>query len=434
MTAQATINLKPAMQLATANSTETNSTETVNTKNVVQETLSNHLSGSHAPGAIDWTGQKLGEYDIGHLLGEGGNGQVYAAKHRWLEMPVAIKFLQNINLKDEALVGRFRREAMTSARLIHPNLVRATDGGSTGSQLFLVTELVKGMDLADLAAKVGQLPVPEACQIIFEASKALAFIASKDAIHRDIKPSNIMVDEDGHVKVLDMGLARMNNQSHTMTETGQVMGTIDYMSPEQALDPRHVDFRADMYSLGCTFYFLLTGFAPFNTDDHETLASKLLAHLDADYQPVHQIRADVPRVISELIGHMLAKNPIQRPKDFDAIQRVVGDFAKTADLPSLVQGKKATAESKRAYAWSDKMADDVVYGVRSIIQYFLLFVGILEFRPNTRTGSQNRFQFSFRWVKYFLGFCMMLGVLYFIGFDFLTFLGFRSHPPHVDVW
>ncbi|MEZ6093778.1 MAG: serine/threonine-protein kinase [Pirellulaceae bacterium] len=425
MSDQQTINLAPTsngstVPLAPVSQPTRTKAEQIN---IVQTPATTGSSDSN------WTGRSLGEYEIGPLLGAGGNGQVYSAIHKWLEMPVAIKFLMGVHPDDEVTAQRFRREATTNAKLIHPNLVRATDGGRVGSQLFLVTERVDGSDLSDLTRQHGRLSVPDACKVILEASKALQFVASNDAIHRDIKPSNIMVDRNGNVKVLDMGLARINNHSETMTETGQVMGTIDFMAPEQALDPRGVSFQADMYSLGCTFYFLLTGQVPYSSDEHDTLAAKLMAHMEATCKSIASFRSDVPRAIDDLIQRMIEKDPKRRPRSFAAVEEAVAEFAVNADLKAMVAGEHSTTSQTVNYSWSDKLADDIVHFAKVMGQYFLFLIGVLEFQPQTRPGQRRAFQLSFRWTKFALGIAFFWFVLWAMGFQFLFLGGTSERNP-----
>lgn len=371
-----------------------------------------------------WAGQRLGEYEIGNLLGAGGNGQVFAARHRWLDIPVAIKFLASFHGQDAATIERFRREGMTSAKLIHPGLVRTTDGGMAGSHCFLVTEYVDGQDLAALLRSRGQLSIGQACSIIGGACEALGFIASRNAVHRDIKPSNIMVDVEGRVRILDFGLARTAANGQTMTETGQVMGTFDFMAPEQAVDPRKVDFRADLYSLGCTFYYLLTGQAPFQTDQHESIGAKLLAHIEGSITPIANFRKDVPRTIVDLIDQMLSSDPLRRPASFAEVQKVALAAAPPADLAALVGGHVAVLEKPPVADRMEQACDRILQGLAYVGQYLLVCLGVLQTAPKTRSSSRTRFQFSYRWLK-------VLAAIFMLGL-FLWAVGFRIYPMEED--
>lgn len=425
----ATINLRPSTPVTAV-------TSPIGTSPVAPASLSNPPS-TITSALTDWAGKRLGEYEIERLLGAGGNGQVYLAFHRWLEIPVAIKFMQAWNAQDESVVGRFRREASVGARLNHPNLVRALDGGSTGQVLFLVTEFVDGYSLSEWVKQKGPLPVAEACHIIAETCQGLSYIASQKAVHRDIKPANIMLNRDGQIKILDLGLARINDYSHTMTETGQVMGTIDYMAPEQALNPRGVDFRADIYSLGCTFYYLLTGQAPFASDDQATLAARLMELLEADLRPVHTVRADVPRALSDLISKMLAKSPAERPQSYSEIAKILGAYLPkrptTVSCSSLPPHNALPPEV--SYSWSDKLADDILYGARTLLLYLLVGLGFCQVHPSNRPGVPPRFSYSWRWFKFVAAAGFLVVLLGLLGFDWWLFLGLKQPPNgEIVVW
>lgn len=356
-----------------------------------------------------WEGRSLGEYQIGKLLGAGGNGLVYLAVHRWLERAVAIKFLNDIQAADAQAVDRFRREAQVAANLIHPGIVRATDGGTIGNQVFLVTDYVDGLDLTSVLHHFQQscpgsigLPVAEVCQVGIQAADALQFISSKGIVHRDIKPSNIMLDRSGSIRILDLGLARAQQHGHTMTATGQVMGTIDYMAPEQASDPRRVNHLADIYSLGCTLYFLLAGRPPLDTSTHETLASKLMATLDREPTAISTFRKDVPAKLENLILRMMEKDPALRPQSFAAITKELQAFSSDANLTALLSGSPAQLQ-QAATTKSDSVVDQLADYIERAGIYALLmmgvFFGFVEAVPSTRPGQRKRYRFSFRWLK-----------------------------------
>jgi len=223
---------------------------------------------------------EIGHYKLLAKLGQGGMGAVYTALHTKLDKVVALKVLPAEKLRDEHAVARFEREMKAVGRLTHNNIVVAHDAGEADDKHYLVMEHVAGTDVGHLARRIGKLPVAEACEIIGQAAEGLQHAYENNLVHRDIKPSNLMLANDGTVKLLDLGLARLESQermSDELTSTGQLMGTMDYMSPEQAVDTHAVDIRADIYSLGATFYKLLAGRAPFFGEEYDTLGKRLVA-------------------------------------------------------------------------------------------------------------------------------------------------------------
>jgi serine/threonine protein kinase len=212
----------------------------------------------------------LGSYLLLDCLGQGGMGHVFKARHRTMNRVVAVKVIRKERLADDNAIERFRREARAAARLVHPNIVYVYDFDRVNETHFLVMQFVAGTDLAKLVKANGPLPVNKARNYIRQVALALQHAHEHGLVHRDIKPSNLLLTTKGEeVKVLDFGLALfqhvsgMEETASELTFTGQVMGTPDYMAPEQALESHEVDIRADIYSLGCTFYYLLTGQPPF---------------------------------------------------------------------------------------------------------------------------------------------------------------------------
>lgn len=268
----------------------------------------------------------VGPFVLLERLGEGGAGQVYKARHQKLGCLVALKILRKELLSDAEMVGRFAREIQIVRQLDHPNLVRAVDAGSAAATLFLAMEYVEGTNLARLVKPGSPLPVQQACAYIRQAALGLQYAHERGLVHRDIKPHNLIMSlRDGLIKVADLGLARLcrpaNDQATAMLTGGiqgtgsltpqdaVMLGTADYMAPEQALDFHRADIRADIYSLGCTFYYLLTSQPPFPGG---TLAEKVLKHQQAEPREVGQFRNDAPRELAGVLRKMLAKRPADR--------------------------------------------------------------------------------------------------------------------------
>jgi serine/threonine protein kinase len=259
----------------------------------------------------------LGKYRLLDLLGKGGMSSVYLAEHVLMRRRCAIKVLPAKKVKDTSYLGRFHREAQAVASLDHPNIVRAYDvDHEQDGEIeihFLVMEFVDGSSLHELVNREGPLDVVRAAEYIRQAALGLEHAHKAGLIHRDIKPGNLLVDGTGLVKVMDLGLARFfagqDEESLTLQYDEKVLGTADYLAPEQAVDSHAIDARADIYSLGCTFYFLLTGHPPFTEG---TLPQRLMAHQSKEPHPVEADRKDVPASLLAILKRMMAKVPAER--------------------------------------------------------------------------------------------------------------------------
>jgi serine/threonine protein kinase len=273
-------------------------------------------------------------YRILQLLGAGGMGRVYLAEHRVMERLVALKVIKRSLTDEPAAVERFHREVKAAARLTHPNIVAAHDAERAGDLHFLVMEYVEGADLAAWVAQHGPLPPTEACEYIRQAAHGLAHAHERGMIHRDVKPANLMRTSDGRIKILDFGLARFGRDAAAgLTNTGAVMGTPDYIAPEQAMDSRAVDHRVDIYSLGCTLYFLLTGRPPY---DGGSAMEKLFAHIEGAYKPLAAVRPDLPIGLSDVVGHMMALAPEGRYATAIETAEALAAFCAVADAVPVV--------------------------------------------------------------------------------------------------
>jgi serine/threonine protein kinase len=258
----------------------------------------------------------LGSYVLLERLGEGGMGTVFKARNWKLGQIVAVKVIRKQRLAIPDAVRRFYREIQAAAQLSHPNVVRAYDADLVGDAHFFAMEFVDGRDLQKLVQRHGPMPIAQACNTIRQAALGLQHASERGLVHRDIKPANLLLtNTGGTVKILDMGLARVNrpdsepNGRDTLTEASMVMGTLDYIAPEQAMNSRIVDCRADLYSLGCTFYYVLTGQVPF--PGCAPLA-KLLCHRCEEPRPLEELRPNVPAPVAAIVRRLMAKRPEDR--------------------------------------------------------------------------------------------------------------------------
>ncbi len=245
-------------------------------------------------------------------IGSGGMGNVYLCEHKVMKRRVAIKVLPNDFAKDPEYLERFHREARAAAALDHPNIVRAHDAGQDGKLHFLVMEYIEGVSLHDLVRKEGPLEYQRASDYMAQAAAGLEHAHEAGLIHRDIKPANLLVDRRGTVKILDMGLALFFQERESLTkqyDANAILGTADYLAPEQAIDSHGVDIRADIYSLGLTFFFLLTGKNPYSEG---TIAQKLLWHALREVKSVREYRPEIPEGLAAIVSKMIAKDKAQR--------------------------------------------------------------------------------------------------------------------------
>jgi serine/threonine protein kinase/AmiR/NasT family two-component response regulator len=294
--------------------------------------------------------QQLGQYQLLEKLAKQGNmGTVYKALHILLMKVVALKVLPAERMGNTEAVARFRREMKAIGRLNHPNIVQAMDAGEVDGTHFLVMEFIDGIDLATLVARCGQLPVTDACALTLQAALGLQHAHEHALVHRDLKPSNMMLTPHGLVKILDLGLAHLCDEvssSERLTALGQVMGTAEYMAPEQAFDTRSIDIRADVYALGCTLYHFLTGRPPFGGPEYPGRMNKLVAHAQAPVPPIGEFRPEVPQALRTVLEQCLAKDPAHRYPTPAAVVAALEPFTAGANLDKLY----ALAEPERGLA------------------------------------------------------------------------------------
>ncbi len=262
------------------------------------------------------SGFLLGQYRILEQLGQGGMGRVFKAVHQTMNRTVALKLLAPNLVQTPKARELFQCEVRAAAKLNHPNIVTAYDANQIDDRYFLVMEYVDGPNLDQLVRGQKPLPVPLICEIMRQAANGLQYAYEMGMVHRDIKPANLLVqlsgpNQDLTVMILDFGLARLQEPGQDSLPGGErvIMGTPDFLSPEQAVSLRDVDIRSDLYSLGCTFYFLLTGKVPYPKG---TALEKLERHKNEDPVPIEEYRADVPAAVASLVRRLMAKYPPHR--------------------------------------------------------------------------------------------------------------------------
>ena len=282
-------------------------------------------------------GLTLGDYVVLDRIGQGGMGQVFKARHKVMKRIVALKTLPSAATNSPRAVQRFHREVEVAARLSHPNIVTAHDAGESHGLHYLVMEHVDGDDLATVVKQRGRLTVKTVIDYILQAAKGLEYAHKQKVIHRDIKPSNLLLDREGTIKVLDMGLARLNqtmgpdqSEQETLTGTGQVMGTIDFLPPEQAENTKQADERSDIYSLGCTLYYLITGQAIYSGD---TTVMKILAHRETEIPSLRRELPEVSEQLDAIYQKMVAKKPDDR---YGSMAEVIAELEKCVSPPEEI--------------------------------------------------------------------------------------------------
>jgi serine/threonine protein kinase len=309
--------------------------------------------------------RRVDRYELLERVGEGGMGEVYKARHIHTEEVVALKLVPADKMKTPGTTERFFREIKAQARLRHRHVVRAWDGGMADGRLFLVMDYAPGLSLDRLLRRHGRLPVADACEAARQAALGLQHAFENGLVHRDLKPSNLMLTTDqpdrlpkssetsevsgsgleAVVKILDLGLAKVlysdPDLRDELTAAGYIMGTADYMAPEQWADPRQADIRADLYSLGCTLYHLLAGQAPFGDKDHDTWHKKMTAHEHQPVPPIQQYCPAVPEELAAVLDRLLAKRPEERYATPGEAAQALEPFCPGSNLARLLEDSQA---------------------------------------------------------------------------------------------
>jgi serine/threonine protein kinase len=296
-------------------------------------------------------GDRLGHFDLLEYIGGGGMGRVYRALDTRLARTVALKILSSEQMIDDDTRMRFQNEAQSAARLDHENIARVYYVGEDRGVQYIVFEFIDGVNVRTLVEREGPLELTQAVSYTLQVAEALAHAAQRDVVHRDIKPSNVLIASSGRVKLIDMGLARFKQADPAaadLTASGVTLGTFDYISPEQARDPRNADTRSDIYSLGCTFFFMLTGRPPF---PEGTVLQKLLQHQGDRPPDVRQLRPDLPEQVGRILEKMLAKEPRRRYAQPAELVADLIDLSKRIGLRLTLRPENAKPAGKKRSHW-----------------------------------------------------------------------------------
>ncbi len=325
-------------------------------------------------------------YRILRRLGQGGMGVVYQAEHKLMERTVALKVISSRLVSSDLAIERFHQEVKAAAKLSHRNIVTAFDAEQAGNLHFLVMEYIDGISLSELVTRRKSLPVLHACNYVMQAAQGLQHAFQKGMVHRDIKPQNLMRTTRGTIKILDFGLARFATEADGasddpgLTADFTALGTPDYMAPEQARDSKRADIRADLYSLGCTLYFLLAGQAPFPSG---SAFEKVLGHCERQPQPLSEFRNDIPADVLAIVNRLMAKNPDDR-------------FQTPAELVEAVK-PYGRPDSAFASAPQANAAHTVLAMPAAIKQSPQL--NVQTEKPSARTRSQRSDGTGLKWIR-----------------------------------
>jgi serine/threonine protein kinase len=289
---------------------------------------------------------RIGNYEILEPIDQGGMGSIYRGRHVSMDREVAVKLLRPDRVGDSRSESRFELEMRAVARMSHPNVVRAFDAGRVMGMHYLVMELVEGVDLSNLLRKFGKLPIPVACEIVRQTALGLGHVHDHALIHRDLKPANILLTYDGNIKVLDLGLAMLHDLDarERLTSDEHVLGTLDYMAPEQLTDSRHVDHRVDIYSLGATLLKLLTGSTPHASTKYKSAMDRFRDLATGRMPEIDWNEAGVPIELQSVLMKMLATDSLLRYESASEVAESLAPFASASELQNwLKQNELATA-------------------------------------------------------------------------------------------
>ena len=293
----------------------------------------------------DSTGLQIGNYEVEKELGRGGMGAVYLARHaKFRDRRYAVKLILGDTLSTEA-IKRFQSEIDAIARSRHPNLLYATDAGAHEGKPYLVTEYVEGCDLAKILKSHPQLAVADVCEMVRQIALGCEFAHQAGIVHRDIKPQNVMLQPNGQIKILDLGLAAMRSADAAVSaQERQIAGTPEYMPPEQWQGSEPAP-TCDIYSLGCTMFCLLTGHAPYPAATHKTIRGLMQAHLQEPIPKVQELRRDIPADVAHLLNRCLAKDPLQRPASCREIAELLEFHAIPIDTSKIFPSPITTTQA-----------------------------------------------------------------------------------------
>lgn len=312
-----------------------------------------------------WTGLRIRDYKLTALLGRGGMGAVYRAEHTVLKKEVAIKILPQHSTDDPSAVVRFQREMQAVGRLDHPHIVRALDAGQVEGINFLVMDLIEGVDLSQLTHGRRRFSVSDSCEVGRQLAEGLQYVHDQGLIHRDVKPSNVMLSQeaDGRLRarILDLGLALLpesDSQNAPLTAESQLVGTLEYMSPEQTETTEDLDLRVDIYALGVTLYRLLSGFLPFHGKPFKSPVRRLKALTTQDPASVSSRVSGLPVSLVNLVDSMVARDPAARPQSMAGVLSVLRQFAPAQPLTELPAGLEPEQQAAEELSVSSGLTSD----------------------------------------------------------------------------